>query len=54
MLMYSRILSDSNNLKLEPHNDIAFNTNGANERMVINSAGRVGIGTDPTVTQTST
>ena len=46
-------LSDSNNLKLEPHNDIAFNTNGANERMVINSARRVGIGTDPTVTQTS-
>ena len=39
--------SDSNNLKLESHNDIAFNTNGANERMVINSAGRVGIGTDP-------
>ena len=46
--------SDSNNLKLELTNDIAFNTNGANERMVINSAsGRVGIGTDPTVTQTS-
>ena len=39
--------SDSNNLKLETHNDLCFNTNGANERMVINSAGRVGIGTDP-------
>ena len=39
--------SDSNNFKMESHNDICFNTNGANERMVINSAGRVGIGTDP-------
>ena len=39
--------SDSNNFKLESHNDICFNTSGANERMVINSSGRVGIGTDP-------
>ena len=35
--------SNSNAFKLESANDIAFNTNGANERMRINSAGDVTI-----------
>ena len=41
--------SDSNNFKIEAAagKDLCFNTNGANERMVIESGGNVGIGMNP-------
>jgi len=40
-----KTIGSNNNLALESATDLVFNTNGANERMRLTSAGNVGIGT---------
>ena len=40
-------ISDANTFKIESANDLAFNTNGANERMRIDDNGEVAINTSP-------